>query len=55
MLEVLVIDRCEYCDGEAFLFADELRVKRKENDFVVLRCGRNWTRTNDLFCVREAL
>ena len=55
MLKVVVIDRCEYCDGEAYLYAGNSSVKRKENDLVVLRSGRNWTRTNDLFCVREAL
>ena len=25
MLKVVVIDRCEYCDGEAYLFAGEYR------------------------------
>ena len=25
MLKVLVIDRCEYCDGEAYLYAGEYK------------------------------
>jgi hypothetical protein len=36
-MKVIVIDRCGYCDGEAYLYVGELINKHKENEKVVLR------------------
>ena len=37
MLKVLVIDRCEYCDGEAYVYAGEYKDEEDEHP-VYLPC-----------------